>query len=92
VHSSFHDKRSLSRRRTRRKGSGLPFFVPLHYHIFFFRSSSKPPGGMIVILNEFPGTAKHTILKLVQALLPADKSWTTTSRSTSCRPSFLTEP
>jgi len=32
------------------------------------------PGGIIVVLNGFPGTGKHTILKRVQALLPADKS------------------
>ncbi|KAI6012234.1 hypothetical protein EDC04DRAFT_2870942 [Pisolithus marmoratus] len=29
---------------------------------------------MIVVLNGFPGTGKYAILKLVQALLPTDKS------------------
>ena len=39
---------------------------------------SKPfqqtPGGMIVVLNGFPGTGKYTILKQAKALLPADKT------------------
>ncbi|KAG6805388.1 hypothetical protein H0H93_004898, partial [Arthromyces matolae] len=30
--------------------------------------------GMIVVLNGFPGTGKHTILKQLQALLPTHKS------------------
>jgi predicted kinase len=29
---------------------------------------------MIIVLNGFPGTGKHTILKRLQELLPADKS------------------
>ncbi|KAJ3513406.1 hypothetical protein NLJ89_g2973 [Agrocybe chaxingu] len=31
------------------------------------------PGGMIVVLNGFPGTGKYTILKHLKALLPAHK-------------------
>jgi predicted kinase len=34
----------------------------------------RTPGGMIIVLNGFPGVGKYTILKEVQALLPADKS------------------
>ena len=32
------------------------------------------PGGMVVVLNGFPGTGEHTILKRVLELLPADKT------------------
>jgi len=34
----------------------------------------RAPGGMVVVLNGFPGTGKHTIFKRLQELLPADKS------------------
>ena len=34
----------------------------------------RAPGGKIVVLNGFPGTGKHTILKKVQELLPANIS------------------
>ncbi|RPD59366.1 hypothetical protein L226DRAFT_576168 [Lentinus tigrinus ALCF2SS1-7] len=35
---------------------------------------NEQAGGSIIVVNGFPGTGKHTILKLVQTLLPADKS------------------
>ncbi|KAK0245311.1 hypothetical protein EDD85DRAFT_13821 [Armillaria nabsnona] len=34
----------------------------------------RAPSGMIVVLNGFPGTGKHTILKRLRELLPANKS------------------
>lgn len=41
-----------------------------------FSIKGKPPervpGGMIVVLNGFPGTGKHTILKNMLAILPKD--------------------
>ena len=38
------------------------------------RLAQGATGGMIVVLNGFPGTGKYTILKRVKALLPADNS------------------